>query len=406
MSLPANPYLNLISNSLRSMRADVPRLTELGERMAEPLLRGGGLFTPQIGTFWPSEFGGRAGGLMGLKPSDYVAQSPHDVAFTTLPDSRRWKPKEDPRWQKLIESKAQIFIVGRPEEISASSAGAMDRFAGFTGGVGAEEGFGASAALPSLKPIAPLRPFEQLVRGWLTTGEMVGACTRAGKMPILWMSVWLEGAMVRNATFFKHHNVREPWYCPLFHETIYIPPISAGSIADAFLSELERLFGIIVAQGQKLALAGQWMSAAARAKKQISTVLVGHSYPEILEIADPGTYPITWLPSISDLQKAHPSDLGEGDVALHLGYSPVDVPDVQRILDRGIKFIYTSPYGRPDNLKDHPNLIWLDLPWRPGDATVDIPGYSVRLLPMSSSVHTIVYFALLSEMANRSAPAR
>jgi hypothetical protein len=148
------------------------------------------------------------------------------------------------------------------------------------------------------------------------------------------------------------------------------------------------------------------MSAAARAKKQISTVLVGHSYPEILEIADPGTYPINWLPSISDLQKAHPSDLGEGDVALHLGYSPVDVPDVQRILDRGIKFIYTSPYGRPDNLKDHPNLIWLDLPWRPGDATVDIPGYSVRLLPMSSSVHTIVYFALLSEMANRSAPAR
>ena len=38
---------------------------------------------------------------------------------------------------------------------------------------------------------------------------------------------------------------------------------------------------------------------------------------------------------------------------------------MQKILDRGVRFVYSSPYGRPDNLKDHPNLIWLDLPWRP-----------------------------------------
>ena len=78
-----------------------------------------------------------------------------------------------------------------------------------------------------------------------------------------------------------------------------------------------------------------------------------------------------------------------------------DVADVLRILDRGVRFIYTSPYGRPQGLKDHPNLIWLDLPWRPGDATVDIPGYSVRALPMSSSAHTMVYFAIICELAER-----
>jgi hypothetical protein len=75
--------------------------------------------------------------------------------------------------------------------------------------------------------------------------------------------------------------------------------------------------------------------------------------------------------------------------------------DVQRILDRGVRFIYTSPYGRPAGLKDHENLIWLDLPWRPADATVDVPGYSVRILPMSSSAHTMVYFQLMCEMAER-----
>jgi hypothetical protein len=222
-------------------------------------------------------------------------------------------------------------------------------------------------------------------------------------MPILWMSVWLEGALVRNASFFRHDNVREPWHVPLFHDPIYIPPLAPGHIADAFLSELERIFGIVEAQSQRLATGGAWMAEALGAKKRISTVLVGHSYPEILELSQPDRekYPLSWLPSISDLREAHHKDLSAGDVALHLGYSPVDVDDVRKILDRGVRFIYTSPYGRPAALADHENLLWLDLPWRPGDATVDIPGYSVRLLPMSSCAHSLVYFALICELAGR-----
>ena len=47
--------------------------------LVRPLLAGGNLFTPDLGTYWPSEFGGRAGGLMGLKPSNYVATSANDV---------------------------------------------------------------------------------------------------------------------------------------------------------------------------------------------------------------------------------------------------------------------------------------------------------------------------------------
>jgi hypothetical protein len=397
---PANQYLDLIRSSIDAIKRDVPTFTQLGEKMATSLLKGGGLFTPQIGTYWPSEFGGRAGGLMGLKPAGYVARSENDVAFTTLPDARRWKPADDERWRKLTESKAQIFVVGSPEEARAAGV-AVDRVAGFTGGATAERGLYGT---DDLRPLAPVRPFEQLVRGWLTCGEMVAACTRlssGAKMPVLWMSVWLEGALPRNASFFKHDNVREPWYPPLFHDSIYIPPMGAGYVAREFLDVLEGIHSHLLKQADGLHRAGQWMAEAVRAGKRVSTVLVGHSYPEILELAEPKSYPLAWLPSISDLRKAHHEDLGAGDVALHLGYAPVDVGDVRRILDRGVRFIYTSPYGRPAALEDHPNLLWLDLPWRPGDATVDIPGYSVRLLPMSSSAHTMVYFALVCELAER-----
>jgi len=220
-------------------------------------------------------------------------------------------------------------------------------------------------------------------------------------MPIIWMSVWLEGALVRNASFFRHDNVCEPWHPPLFHDKIYIPPLAPGYVSGAFLDVLESIQQTLTRQAPAFAKAGLWMSDALRAKKKISTVLVGHSYPQILEVKEMGAYPLAWLPSVSDLTIAHPNELGAGDVALHLGYSPVDVGDVRKILDRGVRFVYSSPYGRPRELADQENLLWLELPWRPADATVDVPGYSVRILPMSSSAHTMAYFALICELAER-----
>ena len=56
-------YLDLIAARINTVRRDVPRLTSLGEKMAASLLEGGALCTPALGTYWPSEFGGRAGGL-------------------------------------------------------------------------------------------------------------------------------------------------------------------------------------------------------------------------------------------------------------------------------------------------------------------------------------------------------
>ena len=94
--MPAARFLELIRQRIDAARAELPKLIDLGERMAQPLLSGGALFAPDLGTFWPHEFAGRAGGLMGLAPSNYVAQSGDDVAFTTLPDPRRVKP-DDPR---------------------------------------------------------------------------------------------------------------------------------------------------------------------------------------------------------------------------------------------------------------------------------------------------------------------
>ena len=395
-STPALALLATLRGRIAAIRKDTPKLTALSEQMAAPLLAGGHLFPAGIAPWWPSEFSGRAGGLMGIKWSGYEARSTRDVALFPLPGARDWDPRKDEALRKLTKGKAQLFVIGRKEQLEP--LGNLRRFAGFTGGVLPDEGRYATG---QFKPLCPLRPFEQLVRAWVTTGELVGACTRGGRMPIVWMSVWLEGAFARNASFYEHNNIREPWPIPLFHKDRYIPPLAPGYAANAFLTELEGILSVLEKQHAELAKAGQWMAEAKRKGKRIWTILVGHSYPEILERSKGSQYPIQWGHSVSDLTKAVPADYGAGDAVVHLGYSPVNVDHVQGILKRGIRFIYTTPFGRPKTLKNHPRLIWLDSPWRPTDQSIDIPGYGVRMLPMSSSAGSAVYFSLLSEMATR-----
>jgi len=411
---PALAYIGLIRKRIAAIKRDVPDLIALGERMAEPLLDGGNIFPPPVAPFWPDEWSSRAGGMMGLKGPGYAPQSPKDIAYFALPGRRGWDPKQDSKLQSLLNSKAQLFVIGREDELKGVAP--RGRFAGFTGGAPKGQGLYRSG---DRRPLAPIWPFDYMVRGWITTGEMIAACTRAGRMPILWMSVWLEGAIVRNGVFYKHDNWHEPWSIPMFHDKWHVPPLAMGYAASEFLRELERIVDLLEGQADVLAKAGAWMAAAHRAGRRPWATLVGHSYPKLLELPEenarntgkmpvplagkmPATqYPVEWAQSNSNLRTAVPKRFGKGDVAVHLGYAPVDLVDIGKILDRGVRFVHTSPYGRPAALKNHRNLLWLDLPWRPADATVDIPGYSVRMMPMSSSVETVAFFAMLSEMAER-----
>lgn len=397
---PAMTYLQLVRKSLARVRRDVPALSALGEKMAASLLAGGQLHDSPVCPFWPHEFGGRAGGLMGVRHGEPAHKN--DVVFFCVPDRRTWDAPNDKYMTQLLESKAQLFVIGREDDVAA--LGAKGRFAGFTGGAKPEEGL---YGYGKYRPLAPVRLFEQFVRAWIATGEMITACIRGGKMPIMWMSVWLEGSLARNSAMasIAHNNLREPWPAPLFHADRFIPPLAPGYAAGEFLTALDRILAVLVGETDRLQQAGEWMAAARQKGKRNWAVLVGHSYPRILDIPmetpEKSEYPIEWGYSYSDLDIALPKDFAKGDTALHLGYAPVNMEAFGKIMKRGIKLIHTTPYGRPAELKDRPNFLWLDLPWRPTDATVDIPGYGVRILPTSSSAQSMAYNAILCSMADK-----
>jgi hypothetical protein len=394
---PALKYIRLVRGRMAAVRGDMPAIIRLAERMARPLLDGGNLFVPQVADYWPGEFSGRAGGFMGVKGWSYAARSQKDVALLALPDPRRPDARAEQELRKLIAGKAQLFVLGRRQDLPPFAP--ARRFAGFTGGVDAGEGLYGTQAV---RPLAPLRPFEQLIRGWTLAGELIGACTRGGSMPVIWMSIWLEGAPGRNASFMRTGNLAEPHpNAPLFHEDRFIPPLPRGYASGEFLRHLDGIIAALESQSSAIAKAGAWMAQAARTGHRIRAVAAGHCYPAILERPAEASYPIEWGPPVSNILAAVPETFGPGDVAMHLGYGPVNADHVRQVLDRGVRFIHTSPYGRARGLKAHRSFLWLDLPWRPADATVDVPGYGVRILPASSSADTVAYFAVLCEMAQR-----
>jgi len=375
-------------------------MTRLGVKIASRLLAGGRIWPLPVAEYWRGEFIGRAGGLMAIHDTKLVPKGEAETLYFALPKHPGYDPSQDKLLQEVLtQSQAAMVLNGTAAEAKALGP-VGKRLVGYTGGGPVDAGLFPDG---SGQPLVPLWPLEQFVRGWVTTGEMIAACTREGKMPVIWMSIWLEGARVRNAYFSTADNLREVWGVPMFHDAWYVPPLAEGYAGGAFLDELDRIVGVIESQRMAIAKAGQWMAQAKAAGKTVHTVMVGHSYPTLLELHKRPDYPVTFGRTDSNLATAVPRTLGAGDVAIHLGYAPVDVADVQRILDRGVRFIYTSPYGRPAGLKNHKNLIWLDLPWRPADATVDVPGYSVRILPMSSSAQTVLYYSLLGEMLGRMA---
>ena len=406
---PAQRYLDEVARHLERIRADVPGLSRFGHDMAQPLLAGGDISAARVAAWWPREFGGRAGGLMGLRgrrrgrsaPGGTQAQagSDNDVAYIATPDPRKWNPADDENLQRLLDSPGRVFVNGRREDLGDLAG--HERFAGFTGGADPAQG---RYRFKDIDPLVSFQGFHQFVRGWAAAGEMIAACTRGGKMPIIYMSVWFEGSHVRNACFTKKDNLQEPWPVPLFHDNLYIPPPEPGAIATAYVDRTESIRQTLTGQIDRLTQAADWLAEARANGRRTWVVGVGHSYPDIFDWPqDDESFepPLTWGPSISNLARGIPGDFADGDTVLHMGYAPVNKDHVQHWLDRGVRLIHTSPYGPALDMKPHDNFLYFDLPWPPGDQAIELPGYSVKILPISAPAQTMAYYAILSEVAQR-----
>ncbi|MCA1901346.1 MAG: hypothetical protein LDL53_03885, partial [Candidatus Hydrogenedens sp.] len=186
-------YLLRTADALDRAQEDIPAMVQAGEMVAKRIVAGGGLYAggnPAL----VSEITGRAGGLM------LTAILPETIT---------------------MDNDAVLFFADaeHPVPEAVSTPGACWVVFGVTHPIP-----GAMTLLMRDYGLSPT--LTMAIYAWMFTGELVSACSRLGKMPVLFESIGLYGGIPRMQ---KYQGNRIFW-----HDTHNVSPIPPGVLAKDY----------------------------------------------------------------------------------------------------------------------------------------------------------------------------
>ncbi|MGO9201907.1 MAG: hypothetical protein ACLQM8_15370 [Limisphaerales bacterium] len=344
----AQNYLSGFQATIAQTRSNLATLAKSAERAADEFVAGGGFWVAGRQADFIAEACGRAGGLMAVAPLGERVPANRDVILYAVPGSL---------------SPEDLNIIGQWQEKGAT----VIKFSSPSG---------------LYRDYFPIDTVANLVELWTWTGEFVAACTRLGKMPVLYQSYGLPGGPERGK---KYQGKR-------FHDDLTVKPIPAGLLGRAYLDQIERMLAKVGgAQMPKILEAAKWWGRATSA-----TVLVtGHIFPR--HARDPRTLPLGALvavPAWEDkdlLDASHPPQF-----VLYVGYqfAPQRLVDQAKAMEVKLVYFDVQPAQPPEPAR---NILYIDPAWPLADGCVTVPGYDVPILPASGVVQAAIYWTLASE---------
>jgi hypothetical protein len=377
---PADDYLNLMDKVIKQTRDDLPQLIPLAEKCADQLIETSVIGSHENPDWGISEVIGRAGGLMkmawGLKPDQ------RGVLFY-FPTQKC----ED--LEQLLAGKSYVYAVcpRKVLERGRDSKGQpydLTKLAGILGGPMPDQGL-----YPDAKGVlsAPAYQMGQLVRVWAFTGELVAACTRKGKMPMIWKSVTLPDAGEWNEPLQAKRKQGV-----VFHDDLTVKPVPAGYMAKAYLDAVARDVTSFRQTVPAFQRAGRAMAQALRDGHRIHVLVGGHAFPGLIE-----SRPVFQMPTyFADYAETVKDQLQPGDAQVVIPYRSVPMEPMAGTLDKVSTIV--GAQSIPEGLADKPNVITFTTRWIRGDALVPIEGYPVNVLPESSFVQATAFFCMTAEM--------
>ena len=344
----AENYLLALQSTIAQTRSNLVTLTTSAEHAAKEFVSGGNLWVAGRQADFIAEACGRAGGLMPISPLGKRVPTNHDVVLYAMPGSTN---PED------------LTIIGQWQEQSATVVK-----------------FASSAGL--YRSHFPLDTVANVVDLWAWTGEFVAACTRLGKMPVLYQSYGLPGGPERGK---KYQGKR-------FHEDLTIKPIPVGVLGQEYLQQIEQMLTKVGdTQMPKILQAAKWWEQAASA-----TILVtGHMFPtHAQDQRSPQLASFAAVPAWEDKDLLDPDHLPQFVLCLGYQFAP------RRLLDQakamGVRLVYTvvQPAQPPEPAT---TILYIDPAWPLADGCVTVPGYDVPILPASGVVQAAIYWTIASE---------
>jgi hypothetical protein len=221
---------------------------------------------------------------------------------------------------------------------------------------------------------------------WTWTGEFVAACTRLGKMPVLYQSYGLPGGIERG----KRYQGRR------FHEDLIIKPIAPGVLGKSYLDEIERLLASIQrTQMPKILQAAEWWRQVP--KTSAMTLVTGHIFPRHAQ--DPRSLVFSEFAAAAAWEnkelgkETHPPRL-----FLYIGYQFAPEKLVEQAKTQDLKLVYFDVRAAQPP-EPASNILYINPGWPLTDGCVAVPGYDIRILPASGVVQAAIYWTIASERA-------
>ncbi|MCC6424189.1 MAG: hypothetical protein IT447_11975 [Phycisphaerales bacterium] len=366
----AQAYFSLLEKGLHGIRAQMDSIVQSADSAAPLLVAGGHLYSggPQVD--FAAEAGGRSGGLMGMKSLAGANPVRGDVVLYA-----RIGPPTEEDAQTLAKFKADgvyvvAFMPNTTDKILPCDA-LIDT--GTSPGLPLSDGVDAK--------ICPIDSIVNIAAMWTWTAELTAACTRHGKMPVLYQSYGMPNGRERDNKYEGQ----------IFHSDMQVKPVPAQSLGNAYLDSIElSLKRITTQQMPAILTAAQWLHQSP--KDQSQCWFIGHMFPaHFQDVRAPQPMQLMSSP-IDGPAKV---ELGHDGFVLFVGYQQAPQKLVDQASADGFHLAYMSVTRATHDSSD--NIRYIDPAWDLPDAAVRIEGYDIPVFPPSGVLDSAIYWAIVAQ---------
>jgi uncharacterized phosphosugar-binding protein len=289
--------------------------------------------------------------------------------------------------KKLRDAGALVILFGSKDSKAASSADFL-----------IDNGLGAGL-IPVMKTgndstlIGPVAPMANVIDMWTFSAELIAAMNRIGKMPTLYESMLVTGAGERNAGIEKME----------FDKSAKVQPVEPGVLGKQFVDAARScLSGLKNNEIGQFDLAGKMCAGAIASGHKVVASVIGHFM--VAQTRMPG-YPDLFTVKATKFGRDFLEGvLQKGDVFLHVGYSYTPAEELAYSREVGAKTIAVftpGPVKAVEGTPVTPDLskvdIYIDPYWKFGDGVVEVPGYDIKVIPVSGVVMISCYWMIIGE---------
>jgi len=348
-------YLNRVEKALQLGAQDLRAMTPAANQVAARITTGGNLYASGHPAL-VSEVTGRAGGLMLLQDLGNKTPTAADaVLFFGSP--------EHPLLPKISELGALVVSFGLEDAQNALKIPVLGPESGISNTLG------------------------MTISAWLFTSELIAACTRLNKMPVIYETIASYDGQARTQQF-KDKGI-------FWHDSHNVPNISPTQLGEAYIKQTVAMLKRVSATHRpSLDRAAQWAREAKLAGRQTIMLSMGHLVPAEIENSEIGAFfkPGRWNAGFKNNEPLL-DPFRSGDCVVHIGYQ---FPPAQLLREANAaraNVVYLSILADRD-FPSGQRTAYIDPMWPWADACVDLPGYDIPILPASAILNATIAWEL------------